>query len=153
MARKAPKYNNAAGKTPGKAVSIYVNLGQTAQMPHDLASQQKTSGMPDSFTACLFVDYRHEVARSFYLIPRGTRQVKITIEHGTPGPKVIEFVDSNLQSLHRTETAVPGTLMINVSEFRNGCCFLRLDNGRLLCISIDKWPDLQPPFMREYSYK
>lgn len=144
MFRRERKYRGGE-KKKGKAVTIYVNLGNTGY----LSGQAPQAA--DPFTLTLYVDYRHGIARSFYLIPLGARVIHLLIEDDIGNPKVVEFLDSNLQTLHNAETTDSGLLQVQVSEFLNGCCYLRFENGRLLCMSIDKWPNLQPPFMRPLS--
>lgn len=146
MIRKALKSGNPGGKQTGKPVSIYVHLGNKDKADYPMPQQTTTAS--DNFTFCLFVDYRQGIARSYYLIPPTIRSVNVTIEEGPPGIKVVEFLDNHLHTFHHAETTVSGILIIKVSEFLDGCCYLRLGNGRLLCISIDKWPALLPPFLR-----
>jgi hypothetical protein len=126
-----------------KPVTIYVNLANARREENQPQTQIST----DVYTLILYVDYRHGVARSFYLVPPGIKVVHLVIEDNNHAPKQVEYLDNNLYPLHSAETTDSGLLLIKVSSFLNGCCYLRLENGRLICLSVDKWPYFMPPFL------
>jgi hypothetical protein len=134
----------AEDEKAAKPVSIYVNLANVRAQKEEQPGEQIST---DVYTLILYVDYRHGVARSFYLVPPGIRVVHLIIEDNEPGLKKVEFLDNSLHTLHSAETTDSGVLRIEVGSFLNGCCYLRMENGRLICLSIDQWPYFLPPFL------
>lgn len=76
------------------------------------------------------------VRSSYYLLPSRIVLINIVIEDTELSHSSIDLLDENMECISREEVQ-GGCLKISTSRFRNGCCYFRFGNGRILGVHID----------------